>query len=174
MKSALLILCSFIGLLASFEHRSEKPFSFIIEQDSLQKNKNHKPKLIDKTKLTDSIAKFYTHLILEIDKDSVLGKFKVYKTQVVVSYYADKFNGRRTASGQVYDNKKLTAAHKTLPFGTRLRVTNLSNNKSVEVVVNDRGPFSKNKELDISKAAFIEIAESIRSGVIRANIDIIE
>ncbi len=174
MKSTLLILCSFIGLLASFEHRSEKPFSYITEQDSLQRNKDHKPKLIDNTKLTDSIAKFYTHLILEVDQDSLSGKLKAYKSQAVVSYYADKFNGRRTASGQVYDNKKLTAAHKTLPFGTRLRVTNLLNNKSVEVVVNDRGPFSKNKELDISKAAFIEVAESIRSGVIRASIEIVE
>ena len=174
MKSTLLILCGFIGLLASFGHSSEKPFSFIIEQDSLQRNKNLTTKLVDKPKQKDSTAKVLTHLILEANQDSVSAKLKAYKTQIVVSYYADKFNGRRTASGQVYDNKEFTAAHKTLPFGTRLRVTNLSNNKSVEVVVNDRGPFSKNKELDISKAAFIEIAESIRSGVIRANIDIIE
>ncbi|HUH51409.1 MAG TPA: septal ring lytic transglycosylase RlpA family protein [Flavobacterium sp.] len=174
MKSTLLILCSFIGLLASFEHRSEKPFSYVMEQDSLQRNKNQKPKLVDKTKLSDSISKFYTNLILEVEQDSLSGRLKSYKTQVTVSYYADKFNGRRTASGQVYDNKKYTAAHKTLPFGARLRVTNLSNNKSVLVVVNDRGPFSKGKELDLSKAAFIEVAENIRSGVISAKIEVVE
>ncbi len=174
MKSTLLILYSFIELMASFGHRSEKPFSYIVEQDSLQKNKNHPLKLVDKTKVTDSISKFYTSLILEENQDLLSEKVKAYKAQVTVSYYADKFNGRRTASGQIYDSKKFTAAHKTLPFGTRLRVTNLSNNKSVEVVVNDRGPFSKGKELDISKAAFVAVAESIRSGVIQANIDIVE
>lgn len=174
MKSTLLILYSFIELMASFGYRSEKSFSYIVEQDSLQKNKNLPLKLVDKTKVTDSISKFYTNLILEENQDLLSGKVKAYKAQVTVSYYADKFNGRRTASGQIYDSKKFTAAHKTLPFGTRLRVTNLSNNKSVEVVVNDRGPFSKGKELDISKAAFVAVAESIRSGVIQANIDIVE
>ncbi len=69
------------------------------------------------------------------------------------SFYADKFEGAPTASGQKYRHSKLTAAHKTLPFGTRLLVTNLGNNESVEVVVNDRGPYIEGRVLDLSRSA---------------------
>ena len=69
------------------------------------------------------------------------------------SFYADKFEGTPTASGEKYHHNKLTAAHKTLPFGTKVRVTNLGNNESVEVVVNDRGPYVENRIIDLSKAA---------------------
>ena len=71
----------------------------------------------------------------------------------IASFYADKFEGKPTASGEKYRHGKLTAAHKTLPFGTRVRVTNLSNNESVEVVINDRGPYEKNRIIDLSKSA---------------------
>ena len=69
-------------------------------------------------------------------------------TTGVASYYHNKFNGRKTASGEVFSNNKLTAAHRTYPFGTYLKVTNVVNGKSVVVKVNDRGPFTKGKELD--------------------------
>ena len=69
------------------------------------------------------------------------------------SFYADKFEGAPTASGERYRHNKLTAAHKTLPFGTRVRVTNLSNNESVEVIINDRGPYVENRIIDLSKSA---------------------
>ena len=69
------------------------------------------------------------------------------------SFYADKFEGKPTASGEKYRHGKLTAAHKTLPFGTRVRITNLSNNESVEVVINDRGPYEENRIIDLSKSA---------------------
>ena len=69
------------------------------------------------------------------------------------SFYADKFEGHLTASGEKYKHSKLTAAHKTLPFGTRVKVTNLSNNQSVEVVVNDRGPYAEGRIIDLSKSA---------------------
>jgi rare lipoprotein A len=75
----------------------------------------------------------------------------------VASYYADKFVGKSTASGDTYHHHKYTCAHKTLPFGTKLIVTNPANNKSVEVVVNDRGPFVKTRVIDLSKAAAIEL-----------------
>lgn len=88
------------------------------------------------------------------------------------SYYHDKFHGRRTASGETYDKKAFTAANKTLPFGTRVKITNLKNNKSVVVRVNDRGPFTKNRAFDLSKAAFMEIA-SLKSGVIPISYEII-
>ena len=72
---------------------------------------------------------------------------------VLASWYGPGFHGRRTASGQVFDQKQLTAAHKTLPFGTRLRVTNLRNGRSVLVIVTDRGPYVRNRELDVSRGA---------------------
>jgi rare lipoprotein A len=75
----------------------------------------------------------------------------------VASYYADKFVGRSTASGETYHHHKYTCAHKTLPFGTKLIVTNPANNKSVEVVVNDRGPFVNTRVIDLSKAAALEL-----------------
>jgi rare lipoprotein A len=72
---------------------------------------------------------------------------------VVASWYGPSFHGRKTASGQVYDQDRMTAAHKTLPFGTKLRVTNLRNGRSVLVTVTDRGPYVRNRELDVSRGA---------------------
>lgn len=69
------------------------------------------------------------------------------------SYYAAKFHGRRTASGERFDNSALTAAHRTLPFGSKVRVTNPTNGKSVVVRINDRGPFHRGRTIDVSHAA---------------------
>ena len=69
------------------------------------------------------------------------------------SYYGDKFNGKKTASGAKFRNSKLTAAHKTIPFGTKVKVTNLENGKSVKVKINDRGPFVAGRIVDLSKKA---------------------
>jgi rare lipoprotein A len=69
------------------------------------------------------------------------------------SYYAAKFHGRRTASGEAFDNRAMTAAHRTLPFGTLVRVTNPSTGKSVVVRINDRGPFTRGRMIDVSRAA---------------------
>ncbi len=69
------------------------------------------------------------------------------------SYYADKFDGRPTASGVPYRPGQLTAAHNTLPFGTKIKVTNTRNGHSVNVVVNDRGPHAKGRIVDVSKRA---------------------
>lgn len=80
------------------------------------------------------------------------------------SFYADKFNGRKTASGETFRNGKLTAAHKTLPFGTKVKVTNQSNGKSVKVRINDRGPFVAGRIIDLSKKAAKKI-DLDKSGV---------
>jgi rare lipoprotein A len=69
------------------------------------------------------------------------------------SYYAAKFHGRRTANGETFNNRAMTAAHRTLPFGTRVRVTNPSSGASVVVRINDRGPFTKGRMIDVSRAA---------------------
>lgn len=73
------------------------------------------------------------------------------------SYYAARFDGRRTASGERFDNANLTAAHRTLPFGTLVRVTNVTTSKSVIVRINDRGPFSAGRMIDVSRAAAEEL-----------------
>lgn len=73
------------------------------------------------------------------------------------SFYHDKFNGKKTASGEIFSNSKLTAANRTLPFGTELKVTNIRTGQSVIVRVNDRGPFHSSRALDLSKAAFDSI-----------------
>jgi rare lipoprotein A len=69
------------------------------------------------------------------------------------SYYADKFQGRPTASGETFSQHKMTAAHRTLPFGTKVKVTNLANGRSVNVTINDRGPFAPGRIIDVSKKA---------------------
>jgi len=69
------------------------------------------------------------------------------------SYYADKFQGRRTANGEIFRQRKKTAAHRTLPFGTKVTVKNLSNGRKVKVRINDRGPFAKGRIIDLSKKA---------------------
>lgn len=69
------------------------------------------------------------------------------------SFYADKFQGRATASGETFNQHRLTAAHRTLPFGTKVKVINLANGRSVKVTINDRGPFAGGRILDVSKKA---------------------
>ncbi len=71
----------------------------------------------------------------------------------IASWYGHPYHGRRTASGETYDMEKLTAAHRTLPFGTQVRVESLANHKSVEVRINDRGPSSMDRLIDLSRAA---------------------
>lgn len=75
----------------------------------------------------------------------------------IASYYADKYHGRTTASGEVFDTGKLTAAHRTLAFGTIVRVTHLASQRSVTVRINDRGPFVKDRVIDLSRAAAREL-----------------
>ena len=89
------------------------------------------------------------------------------------SFYHDKFNGRKTASGDVFSNSKMTAANRTLPFGTILKVTNLRSGKSVIVEVNDRGPFHSSRALDLSKAAYKAIGDT-RKGTMPVEYEIIE
>lgn len=101
-------------------------------------------------------------------------KLKLHKKNAHASYYADKFNGRRTASGRKFDNQKYTAAHRKLPFGTKVKVTNEANGKSVVVEINDRGPFIKGREIDLSKRAFMDIANSRYSGAVKVTIEIIQ
>lgn len=85
------------------------------------------------------------------------------------SWYGRDFHGRRTASGERFDMHDLTAAHRTLPFGTRVRVTNLENGSSVKVRINDRGPFVEGRIIDLSYGAARKIG-MVRAGVVRVRL----
>ena len=89
------------------------------------------------------------------------------------SFYADKFDGSPTASGEKYKHSKKTGAHKTLPFGTKVRVTNLENNKTVEVVINDRGPYVDGRIIDLSKSAAEEL-DFINKGIADVKLEVID
>ena len=109
-----------------------------------------------------------------IEENTETKKLKLYKENAHASYYHDKFNGRKTASGVKFNNNKLTAAHKKLPFGTKLKITNEKNRKSVIVVINDRGPFVNGREIDLSRKAFMDITSNKSGGVVFVKIEIIE
>jgi rare lipoprotein A len=89
------------------------------------------------------------------------------------SFYADKFEGIATASGEKYRHSKLTAAHKTLPFGTKVRVTNQANNKTVDVVINDRGPWVENRVIDLSRSAAEKLG-FVNQGLADVQIEVID
>jgi rare lipoprotein A len=88
------------------------------------------------------------------------------------SWYGPQHHGKRTASGEVYDMNKLTAAHRTLPLGTRVRVTNIENGRSVDVRINDRGPFVDGRVIDLSRAA-AERLGALGEGVVRVSLKVI-
>ena len=91
----------------------------------------------------------------------------------MASYYARKFQNRKTASGELLNNNSMTAAHRTLPFGTEVIVKNLNNGKSVKVRINDRGPFIKGRIIDLTRAAFSRIA-SLDKGIAKVEIRVAE
>jgi len=98
--------------------------------------------------------------------------FSMYDKKAVATYYHDKFNGKKTASGETFSNSKYTAAHRKLPFGTKLKVTNKANGKSVIVTVNDRGPFSGGFDLDLTRKAFMEITDKKTHGNLTVTLEI--
>lgn len=128
--------------------------------------------------LKDSIKR--NKLVVEVQEKkidslvNVLEIFKPFKKAVHASYYADKFTGRKTSSGAKFDNNKYTAAHKKLPFGTKVRVINEKNGKSVVVEITDRGPFVKSREIDLSKRAYMEITSNKGSGGMLVTIEVMD
>jgi rare lipoprotein A len=90
----------------------------------------------------------------------------------IASWYGTKFHGRITASGEPYDMAALTAAHQSLPFGSRVRVTNLANGRSVVVVINDRGPYAKDRLIDLSHAAARRLG-ILEDGLAEVRIDVL-
>ena len=98
------------------------------------------------------------------------GNADPWKQTGIASYYASKFNGRRTASGQIFNNDSLTAAHKTLAFGSKILVRNLKNDSVVVIVINDRLPSSSKRLIDLSYAAAKQL-NFIREGLVTVTIE---
>lgn len=136
-----------------------------------QTKPTNEPKIIQDT------AKNIRPNIIALPTDSVFTdkglKLKPYKKNAHASYYSDKFNGRKTANGSRFNNSKYTAAHKKLPFGTRVKVTNEANGKFVIVKITDRGPFVKTREIDLSKRAFMEITKQKGAGAMKVTLETI-
>jgi rare lipoprotein A len=158
-KQNLFLITLFSLFLVAFSYaflpKSNKKIpSHLSQQDTLRKQKS-----ADLSKQSDSTVFFAT-------------KFTVYKKGVHASYYHDKFQGRRTASGKKYDKNKYTAAHKTLPFGTKVKVINEKNGKFIIVEITDRGPFVKGREIDLSRRAFMDITRNEANGAITATMEI--
>ena len=91
----------------------------------------------------------------------------------IASYYADDFNGKKTANGETYDMYKMTAAHRSFPFNTKVKVTNLENKRSIIVRINDRGPFKLDRIIDLSLAAATQLGMK-GSGTARVRLDVVE
>lgn len=98
------------------------------------------------------------------------GDAKVYTAEGKASYYGQPHHGKPTANGEAFNKYQMTAAHRTLPFGTRVRVTNLKNGKSVIVRINDRGPFTKGRIIDVSKEAATKL-DMVRDGVASVRVE---
>lgn len=96
-----------------------------------------------------------------------------YTEQGKASYYSRKLQGRKMANGEPYRRGKLTAAHKSLPFGTKVKVTNLQTNKTVKVKITDRGPYAKGRIVDLSEAAAKRIG-SVKAGVVPVKMKVIK
>lgn len=146
-------------------------------KDSITKSKTNVAKN-DKIVVTDTVKKsnpLFDQQEVEIDSLFLgSGTFKFYKKNAHASYYADKFHGRKTASGRKYDKNKYTAAHKKLPFGTIVKVNNEANGKSVIVEITDRGPFVRSREIDLSRRAFMEITGNKSSGNMKVTMEVIQ
>jgi rare lipoprotein A len=107
-------------------------------------------------------------LVLFIGLNLLIGQ----TSEGIATYYDDKFNGSPTANGEIFDQNKLTAAHRSLSFGTVVKVTNLQNKKSVVVTINDRGPFVDSRLIDLSKSAASALG-FIEQGVAKVRIEIV-
>ena len=139
-------------------------------------NSVNEPRFKKSIPLKDTIKKVDTIKIADTlaVEDAMHVKTELYQENALASYYANKFNGRRTASGSIFSNNKLTCAHRKLPFGTKLKVTSVKTGKFVFVTVTDRGPFTHGRHIDLSKKAFMQIAPSAYGGHIKVTIEIVK
>jgi rare lipoprotein A len=175
-RKLIILLFTIISIIFSINVWSTNP-----PQKDKNKSKSKDKTIITKESKEAPLAKIDTiktkplsevpEIIDSVKVEPVL-KFKFYKKNAHASYYAAKFHGKRTASGLRFDNNKYTAAHKKLPFGTKVRVTNEANGKFVIVEITDRGPYSKVREIDLSKKAFMELVDNKNTGGVIVKLEV--
>jgi rare lipoprotein A len=125
-----------------------------------------------KKNMMRKIIPLMAFVIAMVGFDVAYAKYRPQSQVGMASYYGKKFHGRKTANGERFDMNKLTAAHRSYPFGTVLQVTNLRNNKQVKVRVNDRGPYVGSRVIDLSKQAAKELG-FVSSGVTKVKIEVV-
>ena len=165
----LLLSSSFIDNKGKQDPKKQEPKKIEVKKQDVKK--------VEETKKILDTVKEKSLVLSEVKTDTVVeykGKFKPYKKNAHASYYADRFHGKRTASGKIFNMNGLTAAHKKLPFGTRVKVTKEANGKMVVVEVIDRGPFVKGREIDLSKKAFMIIAGNKNSGNAKVTLEVLQ
>lgn len=137
--------------------------------DLTEVNRNAIKLRVEEEKLEQTDEKTVEEIKEEVKEDIKTAFFQTG----VASYYGGKWHGRKTANGEIFDTNTLTAAHKTLPFNTKVKVTNVNNGKSVIVRINNRGPYSKGRVIDLSQAAFKKI-ENLGKGITKINLEIVK
>jgi rare lipoprotein A len=146
-------------------------FTIITAANAQKKAAPLKPTIIKTVVVKDSLK---INIVQDSIQTDTIIDWKMFKQTARASYYANQFHGRKMANGKRFDMNKLSVAHKKLPFGTILKVTNIVNQKFVIVEVTDRGPFVKSREIDLSKKAFLDIANDKGSGLMTVKIEIME
>lgn len=131
----------------------------IVKEEIMDTNSNEPEELSSVNIKDDSLQMERRSIIQFLDK----GK-------MIASWYGPRFHGRLTANGEIYDQMAFTAAHKTMPFGTLLKLTNPKNQKIVIVRINDRGPYIGGRELDLSKGAALALG-MVKRGIVRLNVE---
>jgi len=111
-------------------------------------------------------------LLFQCSDKKKTGSDSAYAEEGMASYYGAKFHGKKTASGEKFNMYAMTAAHRSLPFGAKVKVTNLDNGKQVVVRINDRGPWKEGRVIDLSRAAAAKL-DMIDSGLARVRIEVV-
>jgi rare lipoprotein A len=127
--------------------------------------------VVNEDKITEPVV---TENVASVEEETVFADRSLVefldKGSMKASWYGPGFHGRKTANGEIYDQMSFTAAHKSLKFGTLLKITNQKNNKSVVVRINDRGPYIHGRDLDLSKAAALELG-MVKRGVAKIKVE---
>ncbi|MBZ0182007.1 MAG: septal ring lytic transglycosylase RlpA family protein [Melioribacteraceae bacterium] len=121
----------------------------------------------------DSVPNHTEHKSPETNYDEFNNYEAIESVTGIASFYASKFHGRQTANGEIYNMYNLTAAHENYPFGTIIKVTNLNNNKSATIRINDRMPFHPQRIIDLSYGTALEL-DMIKDGIVNVRLDILK
>lgn len=171
IKRIAILICLFVAIASSAQNTTEPEEKF--ELGNIESNLND----LDSSELLDSPlqSELITNLQIEniTDIETELSEDDIYFQKGIASFYGKRWNGRKTANGEIFDTSKLTAAHKTLPFGTKVRVINEENGKYIDVIINDRGPFIKGRIIDLTEEAFRSISE-LNKGITNVTLKILE